>query len=205
MDLNVLGHGLTIFQLKSQDPRRINYSKSSIDSLRHPFLDTLPEFQDLLSHLSAFYQSKTESSTIKPRWKEVLHNSLHSLLTELVFTSDKLLQLKLLSNISQWYYSKIFPIKSRTPQTSKATEKKPILPQMTAGSSLNSTATSKFKRTISTPQPKHSETLRPTYQAYVTSKKPEDPLIESKLESIFATMQARQQKRIHLSRYKESK
>ncbi|OMJ79123.1 hypothetical protein SteCoe_20913 [Stentor coeruleus] len=213
MDLNIYGHGLTITQIKTLDSKRKHYTKESLEALRHPYLETFPAFQDLLSHLTSFYNEKADPLIRTTKWKEVLHNSLNSLLSELIYTTDRRLQLKLLNDIFNWYYSKIKPTRSATPQIGK------FNPTVTHSEHLNSekldptygsTSPSPMpidaKRNTSTPQPINTKNLmKTTHQVFMNPKESEDLDMNNKLDSIFTSMRSRHQKRVRIGSYNESK
>lgn len=204
MDLNVLGQGLSITQLKTIEVKKRHYSKESLESLRHPYLETLPLFQDLLFHLTVFYEGKSRNSAKMTRWKDVLHNSLHSLLNELIYTDERNMQNKLLQQVSEWYYSKINPNKAQIGHTNRTSTAMDTPALSTMESTMRSTLkTPSLVRKLSTPQPKATNLLRTTYQAFVNQKPPDENL-DKKLEKIFEAMQLRQKKKITVGRYKES-
>lgn len=213
MDLNIYGHGLTITQFKTLDSKRKHYTKESLEALRHPYLETIPAFQELLCHLTAFYNEKADPLIRTTKWKEVLHNSLSSLLSELIYTTDRRLQLKLLNDIVKWYYSKIKPIKSATPQLGKLAPAVPHSEPLNGekfdpsyGSTAPSPMLTHARRKTSTPQPINPKNLmKTTYQAFMNPKASEDLEMNNKLDSIFASMRTRQQKRISHGSYNESK
>ena len=206
MDLNVLGQGLSISQMKTIEPKKKHYTKESLESLRHPFLESLPQFQDLLSQLRSFYEEKSKNKSKSTRWKTVLHNSLHSLINELIYTEDRPLQLKLLEQVSQWYNSKINPVKltalSSTARTASS-ENHPTTPMDTT---MRSTVHTPFiHKKPCTPQPKNNNLIKTTYQAFVIRNKSDSEEIEEKLKTIFEEMQEMQKKRLNIGRYNESK
>lgn len=206
MDFELLGHGLTIQQLKAGDQRRRSTStKATMDALRNPFLDTQPTFIDLKSQLEQFYKEKSEG--LEPtKWKEVLFNSLHSLLNEVIFTSDRGLQLKLLSKIVKWFYSKVSPSKPTSLYSTKAVPIEPKHKTRVFDMSMRSTAADTFSRSKrSTPQPKATTTMfKTTYQAFVKPYKPSDSEMDAKLNLIFESMKERQEQRLKIGQYKES-
>ena len=206
MDLNVFGQGLGNVKLKPLEPKKKHYTKESLESLNHPFLESLPLFQDLLSELKAFYAEKSTNKWKATRWKSVLYNSLHNLINELIYTEDRSLQLKLLEQVSQWYNSKITPVKpTAAPITSRtdSSENHPVTPM---GAILRSSMnTPIIHKKSCTPQPSDTNMMKTSYQAFATINKSYDGEIDAKLQSIFEAMQQRQKKRLGVGRYNESK
>jgi len=206
MDFELLGHGLTIQQLKTAEQRRRSTStNATMDTLRNPFLDTQSTFIDLKSQLEQFYKEKSEGHE-PTKWKEVLFNSLHSLLNEVIFTSDRGLQLKLLSKIVKWFYSKVNPSKPTSLYTPKVVPNEPKHKARVFDMSMRSTAADTFSRSKrSTPQPKSSAMmLKTTYQPFVKPYKPPDADMDAKLNLIFESMKERQEQRLKIGHYKES-
>jgi hypothetical protein len=203
MKLNVLGQGLNI-GTKSINPKIIQYSKDSLDSIKDPYLESLESFQSLVNSLKKFYEEKSNPTARTTKWKELLHNSLHSLLVEATYTNDKSLQLKLLDQINNWYNSKTnkkLPVSTaRVPNISS----RPISTPNTT-SIRPKIETPLIKRKNSTPPPKQTvPTIKTTYQAFVNQKSQETE-IDVKLNSIFEAMQKRQEKKINIGKYNQSK
>jgi hypothetical protein len=201
MDLPLHIQGLNILSAKPSGSRR-RITKASLYSLYHSNLEPLPDFQDLLFHLTSFYATKSSQTS---RWKEILHNSLFSLLNELVYTQDRESQLSLLAKVREWYYSKIQPARRipHQPTKSEAFERKPRLSTAeTTAVTIPNTPYSR-KKPI-TPQPKTRELLNTTYRAFVNNTKP-DPELENRVSDILEAMQKRQHTKMAMSWYKDSK
>ena len=207
MNLNVLGQGLNIVQIRTLEPKHPHYTKESLNSLHHPFLESLPSFQDLLYSLTVFYEEKSKINSTITRWKEVLHNSLHSLLNELIYTNDKTLQLKLLDKITKWYYSKISPSKSINFNTTRPNSIESHPTNTSFETSCRTTVNTPYaRRKTSTPQPKNTQNLlRTTYQAFVYQQITQDAELETKVNAIFEAMNQRQMEKIKIGKYNESK
>jgi hypothetical protein len=206
MDYHLLGQSLAIQQLKTlEKPQTSIKSLETLETLRNPFLETQASFIDLRGHLEHFYQEKCEGLQAT-KWKEVLYSSLYSLLSEAVYTTDKGLQLKLLSKISKWFYSKITPAKPTSLYPAKATSTEPIQKSRAVTLSMRSTAADSFNKSkTSTPQPRTPNVgLKTTYQAYVYPIPPVDPEIEARLDKYFQALQERQAQRLNLGKYRES-
>lgn len=205
MDFELLGHGLAIQQLKTAEPRRRSTStKNTMETLRNSFLDTQSNFVELKSYLEQYYKEKSEGVQVT-KWKEVLYTSLHGLLNEVIFTSDRSLQLKLLAKIVKWFNSKVNPNKPTSLYTNKTASIEPKRKTKVYDMSLRSTADTFSKTKRSTPQPKGTvNMLKTTYQAFVKPYKLPDAELDSKLNSIFESMKERQEQRLKIGHYKES-
>ena len=64
-----------------------------------------PEFNDLKQRLEEYQPDQS-------KWTDLVHTSLSTLLTEVVYTQDTTIQQSLLNKVSRWYYQKI---RSREP------------------------------------------------------------------------------------------
>ena len=90
-----------------------DYTKSAdITALSSLHINTNPMFVELKERLVEYYKDAALSMPKMHRdksrpWRHILYNSLHRLLTEVIFTEEKVQQESCLLRVYQWYYEKV--------------------------------------------------------------------------------------------------
>jgi hypothetical protein len=92
----------------------VKYVEAAHDlkSLQSIYVNDNPIFQELKSHLEAYYDDRGRPKSAlhlqnTAKWKSVVYNSLYNMLSEVVFTNHEHLRVKLLEKTKKWYYDKV--------------------------------------------------------------------------------------------------